>query len=286
MPGPWRLVYSGVDVTFSNASGIFLRAAPDVADYDIAVDDSDNARTDGSQFGQDFHGGRTIGLTFGVVGATENEVAERAGRLGAYWDAPVLRETPGAIAELISERGRSAFGRPRKIAPSDVSPEARMMTIEATFRQADKLWYGARKSLSVQLGLTQSGGFVFPLKLPLVTRGYTTAANTFTVEGENATWPVITIRGPILNPVVEVAGRFKFAAATSLLFDESLTIDTRPGRQTVLRNGRRIASLTRTSSLLDDASLPPGSYTFTLSGSSSTGAPNAQISWRSAYSTP
>jgi len=347
MPGPWRLVYPGVDVTFTNESGIYLRTPPEVADYDIAVDDTDNARTDGTQFGQDFHGGRTIALSFGIAGKTEADVAEKAGQLGAFWDGAVLRETPGALAELISERGRSAFGRPRKIAPSEVHPEAKMMTFEASFRQADKLWYGARKSLQVQLGLSQSGGFIFRqysagdnsgvvesspdsglfsvgslaessqgsgmfvpgsltetvpgsglyaagggqllsegLKFPLVTHGYTTAANTFTVEGESATWPVVTIRGPILNPVVEVAGRFKFAASTSLKFDETLTIDTRPGRQTVLRNGRILAALTRSSSLLPEASLPPGSYTLTLSGSSTTGAPSAQISWRSAYSTP
>lgn len=124
------------------------------------------------------------------------------------------------------------------------------------------------------------------LKFPLVARGYTTAANTFTVAGNIDTWPVVTIRGPILNPTVEVAGCFRFSAAASLLYDETLRIDTRPGRQTVLRNGSKLASLTRTSTLLPAASLPPGSHTLTLSGSSSTGSPTAQIAWRPAYTTP
>jgi len=347
MPGPWRLVYPGVDVTFTNESGIYLRTPPEVADYDIAVDDTDNARTDGTQFGQDFHGGRTIGLSFGIVGATEQKLADRAGLLGAYWDAAGIRGVPGALAELISERGRSAFGRPRKIAPSEVHPEAKMMTFEASFRQADKLWYGPEDYIQVPLAISQSGGLVSRqyaigenygvvetspasglfatgqlveasagsglyspgalapvsgggglftvnggqllfdgLKEPLVARGYTTAANTFTVGGESATWPVVTIQGPILNPSVEVPGRFRFTSAASLKYDETLTIDTRPGRQTVLRNGNEIAALTRTSTLLPDASLPPGKYTLILSGSSSTGAPTARATWRSAYSTP
>ncbi|MBT1542481.1 hypothetical protein KK103_11965 [Curtobacterium flaccumfaciens pv. flaccumfaciens] len=124
------------------------------------------------------------------------------------------------------------------------------------------------------------------LRFPLVARGYTTAENTFTVLGDVPTWPIITINGPILNPTVEVAGQFRFTAATSLRYDEQLTIDTRPGRQSVLRNGTQIASLTRTSTLLPAAALPPGSHTFTLSGSSSSGAPTARIVWRAAYPTP
>lgn len=286
MPGPWRIVYPGVDVTFTDESGIYLRKPPEVAEYDIASDDMDNARADGSQVGQDFHGGRTIGLSFGISGRTETEMSDRSERLAGYWDAVSIRTKPGALAELISERGRSAFGRPRKIAPSEVYPEARMMTIEAQFRQVDKLWYGAEESLSVPLALTQSGGFVFPLKFPMVTRGSTTAANTFVVGGEQPTWPVVTIRGPILNPTVEVAGQFRFTAASSLRYDEWLTIDTRPGRRSVSRNGSRIGSLTRTSSLLTAAALPPGSHTLTFSGTSTSGSPSAQIEWRAAYSTP
>jgi len=286
MPGPWRLVYPGQDVTFTDESGIYLRKPPEVADYDISTDDADNSRADASQAGQDFHGGRTIGLTFGVLGRTEAEMRSRASKLAMLWDAAAVRTRPGELAELISDGGRSAFGRPRKIAPSDVFPEANMQTVEAQFRQFDKLWYGPEDSLEVSLALTQSGGFVFPLKFPMVTRGSTTAQNTFVVDGDQPTWPVITIRGPILDPTVEVAGLFRFTAASSLRADEWITIDTRPGRRAVTRNGDRIGSLTRTSSLLTAAALPPGPHTLTLTGSSASGVPTAQIAWRAAYSTP
>lgn len=124
------------------------------------------------------------------------------------------------------------------------------------------------------------------LRFPLVARGYTTQANTFVVNGELDAWPVITIYGQILNPVVTVDGAFRFTAATSLKYDETLTIDTRPGRRSVLRNGNQIAALARTSDLLEDAALTPGAHTFTLSGSSSTGSPAAVLSWRAVYPTP
>ncbi|UWD83662.1 phage tail family protein [Curtobacterium flaccumfaciens] len=286
MPGPWRLIYPGQDVIFTDESGIYLRKHPEVADYDIAIDDADNVRGDGSQVGQDFHGGRTIGLTFGVLGRTEAELRKRASILAGLWDAASVRSRPGELAELVSDAGRSAFGRPRKIAPSDVFPEANMQTVEAQFRQVDKLWYGPEDSLEVPLALTQGGGLVSPLKSPLVARGSTSAANVFVVEGEQPTWPVITIRGPISNATVEVAGLFRFTAASSLRYDEWLTIDTRPGQRSVTRNGSRIGSLTRSSSLLPSAALPPGSHTLTLSGSSASGTPSAQIIWRAAYSTP
>jgi hypothetical protein len=124
------------------------------------------------------------------------------------------------------------------------------------------------------------------LKSPLVARGYTSRANTFVVAGEVPTWPVITIRGQVLNPAVDVAGVFQFAASTSLAYDETLTIDTRPGVRSILRNGDRIAALTRASSLLTSAALAPGAHTLTLSGSASTGTPSATIAWRAAYPTP
>ena len=141
-----------------------------------------------------------------------------------------------------------------------------------------------------------SGSGLFPLpagqllydglKEPLVARGYTTQANAFVVGGDMDTWPTVTIRGQILNPGVEVAGVFRYATQTSLAFDESITISTRPGARSVLRNGDQIASLTRTSDLLSSAALSPGSHTLTLTGSASTGTPEAVISWRAAYSAP
>ncbi|MFJ3381909.1 hypothetical protein ACIPJ2_16040 [Curtobacterium sp. NPDC090217] len=286
MPGPWALRYPGVDVTFDDESGVYLRVAPDLADYDITDADYDNARADGSQVGQDFHGGRTIGVTFGILGRTEAEMWDRFDRLASYWNAAAIRTTPGAVAELVSDRGRSAFGRPRKIAPSDVFPEAGMMTVETTFRQVDKLWYGAPDQLTVPFAISQGGGLVEPLKEPLVARGYTTRANTFTVGGTEPTPFVATIRGAILNPGIEIAGVVRYAAQTSLAYDETLTIDTRPGRMSVLRNGSQIASLTRNSDLLTDGILPPGAGSLVLTGSSSTGNPTATLEWRSATLAP
>lgn len=347
MPNAWGIRYGDVDEMFTDGSGIYMRSVPDLPDYDITDEDEDLARADGAGFGEDFHGGRTIGIEFGITGRTEAEMWDRFGRLSQLWDAAAVRAKPGAYAELVTERGRSAFGRPRKIAPENVSPEARMMTVQTTFRQKDPNYYGPEESVTVPLAQTQGGGFVFGqhgadtgtalvedppgsglyspgslvetppgsglyspgdlvesppgsglylpdaaqpvsdgLRFPLVARGYSTRLNTFNVVGDKPAAFVAEIRGAVLNPRIEVPGLFTYAAPTSLAYDEWITIDTRPGQMSVLRNGSKIASLTLTSSLLTDGLLTPGQHALILSGSSSTGNPEASITWRPVYPSP
>jgi len=97
---------------------------------------------------------------------------------------------------------------------------------------------------------------------------------------------VVRLNGPCLNPRAEVPGAFVFAATTLLAHDEWITIDTRPGRRSVLRNGTSIQKLNRTSTPVDDAALMPGAHLFTYSGSSATGVPTASIEWAPGYPTP
>lgn len=288
MPGFWGLRYADVDVEFTDESGIYLHEHPDIGSPDITAQDSDLPGTDGTAVGQDTHGAVTIGLSFGVDGPDPDTVRARRAMLGRWWNAARVRTTAGALVELVSDTGRSAFGRPRELANAAVrlTDSPPRIDVEANFRQTDPLWYGPEQSITVPLALAQGGGLKSPLKSPLVARGYTTRANTFTVGGEEPTWGVYVVRGPILNPVVEVAGVLRFAAAVSLAYDEWLTIDTRPGQRSVLRNGQRIAALSRTSTSLAAAALPPGGHTITLSGSSSTGNPSATLMWRDAHPTP
>lgn len=260
--------------------------APDFGDPERENQDSSLPGVDGSFFGIDTTAGQTLAFGLTAVGEDDAESDALYAAFRRTWRAASIRATPGATATLTAPSGRSTFGRPRRITPTVFPTDAGVVGITADFATSSDLWYGDEDSLQVPFAITQAGGFVFPLVFPLVSRGYTTAANTFTVLGEEPTWPVVTIRGPVLNPTVSVAGQFTFTAQTSLAFDEWLTIDTRPGQQTVLRNGSRLAALSRTSTLLPDASLPPGQHTFTLSGSSSSGVPSAQIVWRAAYSTP
>ncbi|TDW69180.1 hypothetical protein EDF51_106164 [Curtobacterium sp. PhB25] len=260
--------------------------APELGDPDRETQDSSLPGVDGTFFGIDTTAGQTIAFGLTAVGETDEEARQLYAALRRVWRADSIRSTPGAMAKLTHPSGRSTFGRPRRFTPAFYPDAAGAVGATLDFATSDDLWYDEPDYIRVPLAVSQSGGLVEPLVEPLVAYGSTTAANTFTVKGEVPTWPVITIEGPIVNPTVEVTGRFRFTAATSLRYDETLVIDTRPGRQSVLRNGTQIAALTRSSTLLTDASLPPGNYTLLLSGSSSSGAPTARADWLAAYPTP
>lgn len=260
--------------------------APEIGDTDRETQDSKLDGVDGSLFGIDTTAGQTLAFGLTAIGETDDEAAALYAAFRRAWRADSIRSTRGAVATLTAPSGRSIFGRPRRITPTYYPTGSAVVGITADFITRDDLWYGPQESLTVPLAVSQGGGLVSPLRSPLVARGYTSRANTFTVAGEVPTWPIITIRGQVLNPSVEVAGVFQFAASTSLAFDETLTIDTRPGVRSILRNGNRIAALNRTSSLLTSAALAPGAHTLTLSGSASTGTPSATIAWRAAYPTP
>lgn len=260
--------------------------APELGDSDRETQDSTLPGVDGTLFGVDTFAGQTIAFGLTAVGETDEEARQLYAALKRAWRADSIRSTPGAMAKLTHPSGRSTFGRPRRFTPAFFPDAAGAVGATLDFATSDDLWYDDPDYIRVPLAVSQSGGLVEPLVEPLVAYGSTSAANTFTIKGEMPTWPVITIEGPIVNPTVEVTGRFRFTANTSLRYDETLVIDTRPGTGTVLRNGIQIAALTRSSTLLTEAALPPGNYTLLLSGSSSSGAPTARADWLAAYPTP
>lgn len=288
MTGDWTLD-CGPDGTIlfgPQQSGYPFAIAPEIGDPERTLQDSNLPGVDGATFGVDTLGGQTIAFGLTAVGDTDDEARALYDAFRRTWRADTIRSTPGKLATLTHPSGRSVLGRPRRITPTFFPTDGAAIGITADFATADDLWYGDEDFITVPFALSQGGGFVFPMRFPMVSRGYTTAANTFVVGGARSTWPVVTIRGPILNPVVEVPGAFQFAAATSLAYDEYLTIDARPGIRSVTRNGDRSAALTRASTLLPAASLPVGAHTMTLSGSSSTGTPTARLTWRTAFTTP
>jgi hypothetical protein len=269
----------------SQQSQLPFAIAPEIGDASRDTQDNTLPGVDGSLFGRDTVAGQTVAFGLTALGETDEEATALYDAFRRLWRADSIRSTPGAMATLTAPSGRSTFGRPRRITPALYPPGSAAIGITADFATADDLWYEPEEFITVPLASSQGGGLVSPLKSPLVARGYTTAQNAFVVRGTRSTWPVVTIRGPILNPTVEVPGSFRFSAAASLTYDEYLTIDARPGRQSVTRNGDRSAALTRTSTLLPAAVLPVGPHTMTLSGSAS-GAPTARLVWRPATTTP
>ncbi|WP_242089258.1 hypothetical protein [Curtobacterium sp. DN_7.5] len=296
MTGYWSLLFPGEDpVEFSDDSGIFLRDDPELQDYDIADQDVSLDGVDGTLFGVDTHGGATFALTFGVVGSSPDDARDREGTLKLLWRGDSIRATPDAVAELVSPRGRSSFGRPRRIATSDrrYFDYPASADVGAEWRAADPVWYGATRSADVGLVASRSGGITTPLRVPLRV-GIASGSRSvqFVVDSEIRTWPTIRIRGPIKSPTVLVIGPGGFRWQVSfpslnLAYDDWVDLTTVPwNRGVVRRNSGGNVPLGAASSRFDAAYLEAGTYELVLTGVSLSGSPRAFIEWRDAHSTP
>lgn len=289
MSNDWRLIYPGTELVFGSRDSRFVfPVAPSVGNPDITTDDAARPRADGVAFGVDYLGGSTVTFEIDVDGTDEADARERSAILSQAWRADRVRQTPGAVATLVSDSGRITFGRPRRFALSNAYLPQGLAQATADFATADTLWYSAEESgTSVALVPAAGGGLIAPLASPLATTATSDRSQVFTVGGRQATWPVIEIRGPIVNPTIEVLGVLRMEFKISLAFDQSLVIDTRPWARSILRSGASVAgSLTRTSTRLSQAAIAPGTYELALRGTSDSGTAWASIHWRDAYLTP
>lgn len=291
--GEWRLVYDGTDLLFGTpATPVFNSTTPSFSSVEVRNSDTDNPRSDGRAFGVDYRGGLSVTFDLTVRSSSEDAVRSEAAGLATAWRADAVRRTPGAVAELhacYAGKERVLYGRPRRFAP-DYADAAinHLIGVDADFECVDDVFYDAEeKGVTIQLVPPSGGGLLAPLAAPLSTTATSDRSTVFTVGGVLPAWPVVEIEGPITNPVVEIVGLYAFEFATSLAYDESVVIDARPWRRSVLRSdGASLAGkFTRSTPRLPDAGLPPGSYELSLRGQDATGTATARLRWRDAYPT-
>lgn len=288
-PDDWTLSYPGVSLQFGSiASKLVFSTAPDIGPVDINTDDAERPRGDGTMFGLDYFGGRTLSFDVLVNGDDEADAAALLAELTQAWRGDVVRSTPGATATLQSGNGRLVFGRPRRFAPDlALLPYGAAQAI-FDFAAADSIWYSdTENAVLVSLVPAPSGGLMAPLVAPLSTTQSSDRSQGLTVGGEMKTWPVFEIKGPIINPVIEIVGRLKMQFTITLAYDETLVIDTRPWARSILRNGASVAGcISRQSTRLSNAALDPGRYEIVLRGRTAVGSPTLNTRWRSAFATP
>ncbi|MEU8023750.1 hypothetical protein AB0B88_16195 [Micromonospora haikouensis] len=289
----WTITYPGTSFTWGYPwDEVINLTAPDLGAPELRVDDADQPRRDGRLFGVDYRSGTTITFEVGLsTRAGEAAVRDLAERMRQVWRADVLRGIPGAVAELRARhvgRERVTYGRPRRWATVDQLAPRGYIPGVATFETADDLWYGP-DVFSETLAITPplGGGLVGSLSAPLTSTGESDRSQAITVGGALPAWPVITIAGPITNPVVEMVGLWRFELLASLAYDRTVTIDTRPWVRSVVLNqagGSLAGALTRQSPRLADAGIPPGTYEAVLRGIDATGTARATVAWQETYS--
>lgn len=295
--GQWKLEYSaanghpGADFAFgSYESGLGFTAMPVLDSSDTRSDDSDMPRSDVTVFGQDFRGGRTV--TFQMEAMTEGPdletreqvVTDLVDQMMAVWDGDAVAKTGGAVATLRSHTNRVAFGRPRTPVADMARSFQGRATVTAEFRTVNNLWYGPQQTQSVGLVPAYTGGMQVPLVLPMVLEaGESSTSEFIDVGGVVATPLWATIKGPIINPIIELVGQWRFGFETTLAYDETILVDTRPWRPRILRNGSSAIATDAQSTPLLRSAVPPGRYELVLRGTAPTGLPSANVAWRDAH---
>ncbi|SCL32993.1 hypothetical protein GA0070616_4608 [Micromonospora nigra] len=291
--GEWSLTYPGVSLTWGPADlPVVNMVAPDLGDVETRADDADRPREDGRAFGSDFRGGRSITFELGVFGADEADARSTLADLARAWRGDAVRRSPGAVAELAMRhagRERVVFGRPRRFASSEAEISEGVALVGCDFAAVDDVFYGpAEDSRTIGLAPPLGGGLTGALAAPLTTTGTSDRSAVLDIGGELDAWPVLTIQGPVTNPVVEVLGLWRLELRTTLAYDRSVTVDPRPWSRSVLLNGggSLAGALSRTSPRLAAMGLPPGSHEVAYRGTDETGTSSVRFAWRESYPSP
>lgn len=304
--GEFKLTYSangvhpGAAFTFGTVrTGFYLLDDFEVKDTDVTAGDTPLPREDGIRHGQDYTTGATI--TFEVGVDTVDDGANRLERHGANldavsvmkqaWDAKAVRDrmaTPAVLSTTQGGRARRWYGRPRQCAKAASNLTRQGYTpVVATFATSHTGSFDdVEQSVRVDMAPPPHRGIVGPLKDPLtmIGEGSVRVPGEIIVGGNRPAWPVITITGPISQPVCELVGKWKLGLNLTLAVGEKVTIDPRPWVRTVLRGSGSVAGLiTRSSPLLEDLLIQTGRQDFVLRGTDATATAFMTVAWRDAY---
>lgn len=302
----WRLTYPGVEYVWGGIDPVadpfrLFRgrprniAAPEWTDTDLATEDTDRPRQDGRSFGQDYRRGATGTFTLGVRGvggsnvAMQQSVRQLMRDQARAWRGDGVRLIPGAMAQLTTlQDGRelTTYGRPRRWAANYGQLYAGEATAVATFDTCSDAWYGLEEQVRIDIvPPTSTGGVTLPVALPHVLSSGGTAASDILVGGVLPAPVTVEIHGPIINPVVRLAGGWELRLTGTLLAGQTVTADARPWVRTILTDAGAswAGKINRLYSRLAELELQPGPANITLQGSDPTGTAYLVLRWTPAH---
>jgi len=271
----------------------------EVGAAEAELGDTDLPGQDGIVFGRDAKRGSDITFELSVLRRDPDEARALFGELAAEWDAAAARRTPRRVVALrIRQPGSRTvvvYGRPRSLEVTSSAALRKVGRIDATatFQAADSLFYGevgeegAARQITLTLVASAGGGIVWPVTWPITWGTQGQRQDAVVNRGDAPTWPVITIYGPVANPSVELVGTGRVLRLdTTLAFDRSITIDTRPWVRSILRDdGASFAGVAR-GAALSDFQLPVGQTVLAYRGTDLSGQSRCVVSWRDAFTSP
>lgn len=272
----------------------------DVGEPEVEVGDLALPGRDGTVFGRDTKQGPELVFEVNVLRRSADDAKTEWALFASRWDAPAARARPGQVValrmRLPGARTVVAYGRPRTLERTSSLALMAQGRIDATatfqcagtsfFADGEEPGTGAR-SITLSLVAEAGGGITWPVTWPIVWGAPGERQDAVVNSGEAPSWPVITFEGPVAQPSLELVGTGRaLRLDTTLAFDRSVTIDTRPWVQTVLRDdGASMAGTLRGASLAE-FQLPVGQTTLAYRGTDMSGQSRCTVTWRDAYTSP
>jgi len=248
----------------------------------LRVQDSDRGYQDGAFSGRDFLNGRTITMTMLVLSGNGNTAFQNFNLLQSNLQ-PQQSGTTQLQFQLSPASGLQFINARVRNAKAIVDPDYTygFIKVQYDFYCPDPRYYDNATQTATMVYTTPLGR-TYPRVYPLTFGG---GSNTQTVSVTNSGWtntyPLISIYGPVTNPVIgnlttNQALNFSYTMGAS----DVLSIDLL--NRTVLLNGTPARNLLLGSSLWFAAQ--PGANQFYFTGSGTTaGTTNATVQWSNAY---
>lgn len=128
-------------------------------------------------------------------------------------------------------------------------------------------------------------GLAIPADVPFVLGGSAGHADQIMqLGGDVEAFPVFDLHGPIVDPWIDVPGVGRLVMNVTLAYDQVLTVDTRPWRQVVLRDGDPVHGVISAAGVrLSELGMLPGSYRVIFGGYDPSGNSWLDVRVRPAY---
>lgn len=248
---------------------------------------------DGAWLGPDWYEARTLRIDCAVKTPGDPAAAARiVAELEEAADNPRVRTVGGAVLPLrIKWPGapvRVLFGRLRKVEASWEQAVFGWVPLDLEFTAPDARYYAnVEQRVELRLGWLSGGGFTAPVQAPIhVSDGDLSGQNRpgwVTNSGTVDAYPVLKVYGPCANPVItHVDTGRRVDLGITVPAGEYVSVDTRPGRRTVTRQG---GGTVATTSPLGEFRLPPGRSEVRWTASDPTASARLTVAWRDAFKT-
>lgn len=291
----WVLAYPGVNFPFGRLSTTYpFETQVSIGDTTLVTGDLPHPTADGTTMGADRLGGFT--LTFKVLalplpsdtGETWDGPLDRMSMFRSRWRADSIRKSAGEYATLTNlARGRMVYGRPRRAAMINDRMRKGMVSVLATFDTNGPDFYSTtqRQAVVVPIGGSATG-LRDPLTSPFTTGGISIVQQDMVNEGDSDAWPILKFHGPGHSYAFDLLQGtnvlWSIEVPEPLLYDQTLTVDTRPWVRSSTMNGNPANGRLR-GTPLDRCGIPVGEFKGRLRVTDTTGQAFADIRWRDTY---